>query len=57
VSAVMTEHPDMSPMTEACTPVARPRDQTSPRRRLRANSGAFQKLAEHHADGKKGGAK
>jgi len=24
VSAVMTEHPDMSPMTEACTPGARP---------------------------------
>jgi hypothetical protein len=54
----MTEHPDMSRVTEACTPVARPpRSNFAKARRLRANSGAFQKLAEHHADGKKGGAK
>jgi hypothetical protein len=48
----------MSPATEARTPVAKPpRSYFAKARRLRANSAAFQKLAEHHADGKKGGAK
>jgi hypothetical protein len=50
----MTEHPDMSPVTEACTPVARPpRLNFAKARRLRANSGPFKNWLNITAMGRK----